>query len=1003
MQRSAGLAATGKVAGTPSGKVAGKTGADRARHASGWSAMISIAMLAGGADAAGYYLERQAGCPADYYTDERETAGRWIGRGAQALDLSGQVAGDAGEVFAGLLAGRLPDGSVMAAPVMRADPRGLLPARPLVDAIRAQAVAHALEPVDVFADAALRRQFDKLAARIDTAGRKDPTVDAGQAGDLATAAGLDPQLLYPAGVEDGGYAAALSYTGRKVDRRRAGLDVTVSAPKSVSTLYALGDQTVAAQVTAAHEVAVSEALAYVEAHCAHGLRGHQGGERRAERIGTDGLLAAAFTHRTSRADDPQLHTHLVVANLVRGVDGRWSAVDSRALFRYARTAGAVYQSVLRGQLTRRLGVAWGPVHKSVAEIVGVPEEVCREFSTRRRQIEAALDPGVESRAARQRAAYRTRPAKPHTGERLLRDRWAGRVAGLGHDPTVLVAGVLDRTRTPDLPEVAVLGGRLFGPDGVTAQATSFTRRDLLRAVADSLPPGCGVTADRLEHLAGELLTFPDVVPLLPADAGGERRYTTVELLRTEQRALGRAAEPRPPVGLTPAELVAAYRAHGLSLPQGEALVDLLTGDRAVSVLVGPAGSGKTATLAAARDCWQQAGHPVMGAALAAVTAQRLQDATAIPAQSLARLLAAADRVDPATGRPAGLPPRVVVCVDEASMVGTRQLARLLDHLHAADGQAVLVGDPAQLPEIDAGGLFAVLTRRPGAARLDGNVRQIHGWERDALHHLRTGQVDQALDAYLVHDRVHLAASPARLVERIATDYTRQTAEHGPYAAIVLTSRRADVATLNGRIRARLQSTGRLGADTVTVGDRDGHALPLAAGELVMVTRNDQATGLFNGTRAQITSASRDVVALQTEDGRALTVPTGWAHGRLTHAYALTVHKGQGLTTGVALLYGTGALCQQAGYVAMSRGRDANHLYTAIDPGEADHDHGFRLAGGADPTDVLDALADRLTYAPRQQLASHQVRYRDAPWQATRDSYDWLNQPDSRDRGYGIER
>jgi hypothetical protein len=155
--------------------------------------------------------------------------------------------------------------------------------------------------------------------------------------------------------------------------------------------------------------------------------------------------------------------------------------------------------------------------------------------------------------------------------------------------------------------------------------------------------------------------------------------------------------------------------------------------------------------------------------------------------------------------------------------------------------------------------------------------------------------------------------------------------------------------------------------------------------------------------AHVADEGDNVVDLRTEDGRALTVPTGWAHGRLTHAYAMTVHKGQGLTTGVALLYGTGALCQQAGYVAMSRGRDANHLYTAIDPAEADHDRGFRLAGGADPTDVLDALADRLTYAPRQQLASHQVRYRDAPWQASRDPYDWLHQPDSRDRGYEIER
>ena len=361
---------------------------------------------------------------------------------------------------------------------------------------------------------------------------------------------------------------------------------------------------------------------------------------------------------------------------------------------------------------------------------------------------------------------------------------------------------------------------------MTRHQTSFLRRDLTRALADAVPAGTPVTAEQLEGLTDRLLAHPHAVPLETPAAGGERQWTTADLLATERAALAHADRQVPPLTLDTGRVGELVGAAALTDAQRRAAANLATSTVAVPVLLGPAGSGKTTVLTTAAACWAAAGRPVLGAALAAATAERLQAATGIEAQSLARLLATADRTDPASGRPTGLPAGVVVVVDEASMVGTRQLARLLDHVRNAHGQTVLVGDPAQLPEVEAGGLFTAFAQQPrGVHVLSGNARQTHDWERAALTALRSGHVALALDDYLTHGRVHLIATPTRLADRIAADYTRSRTEHGPYGVVALASRRADVHRLNTAIRTRLQDDGTLSRDTVTVRTPTGGRCP----------------------------------------------------------------------------------------------------------------------------------------------------------------------------------
>src|SRR5215208_8189665 len=193
--------------------------------------------------------------------------------------------------------------------------------------------------------------------------------------------------------------------------RVAGFDLTFSAPKSVSVLFGVGDESMRGQARGAHDRAVREALGYLERSAAAVRRGHAG----AVVEEATGLVAAGFRHRTSRAGDPQLHTHVLVANLGRGPDGRWSALDGRRLYGQARSASFVYQAVLRGELTRSRGVEWSPVRKGIAEVVGVRRRVLVGFSRRRAEIEAALaEHGTSGARAAEAAALATRRTKSGT-------------------------------------------------------------------------------------------------------------------------------------------------------------------------------------------------------------------------------------------------------------------------------------------------------------------------------------------------------------------------------------------------------------------------------------------------------------------------------------------------------------------------------------------------------------------------------------------------------------
>jgi ATP-dependent exoDNAse (exonuclease V) alpha subunit len=270
---------------------------------------------------------------------------------------------------------------------------------------------------------------------------------------------------------------------------------------------------------------------------------------------------------------------------------------------------------------------------------------------------------------------------------------------------------------------------------------------------------------------------------------------------------------------------------------------LLTSGAGVDVVVGHAGAGKTTALRAAADGWRAAGYRVIGCALAASAARQLTDGAGIPATSITRLLTDTALTDPDTGHPSGLGPRAVLAVDEAGMVGTRTLARMLNLAARDRAKLVAVGDPAQLPEIDAGGLFAALARDLGTAQLTDNLRQVQAWEHQALRQLRAGKAGDALAAYTAHRRVHTAESAIELRAQIIGDWwAARVGAAVPVGVLMLAATRADTAALNAAARARMHDAGLLSGPTLTVHAADLGERTVTAGDHVIVQRNTHDRG-----------------------------------------------------------------------------------------------------------------------------------------------------------------
>jgi conjugative relaxase-like TrwC/TraI family protein len=629
-----------------------------------------------------------------------------------------------------------------------------------------------------------------------------------------------------------------------------GFDVVLRPTKSVSVLYGLGDPATGRAVLEAHHAGVAEAVAYLDGHLG-ARRGHGGHQH----VSGQGLLSVGFDHRTSREGDPLLHTHLVVANRVQGEDGRWTALDGRDLYRHRLAADAVYRATYQRELVRSLGVEWTVADRyGNRELQGLPEDLVRLFSKRTDQIDLAVERLEASGRARtprlvKWAVHATRKAKQHDAPDTLYGRWRAEAAERGQDPDSVVGEVTGRTRHRDLVlserTVAEVFERLAGPDGLTGQASTFARQDVLAALGGQL---AGATRAELEELADRFLV-EEAVAVVAERALEERRWSTPELLATEQRlvaaATGRAGEQTAVVSHDAVRT--ALQAHPTAGQDQAGMVrDLCLGGAGVAVVVGRAGTGKTFALGVARHAWQLDGYLPLACAPTGIATVSLEAEGFEEVATCDRLLV---DLDQGWERLDG---RTVLVVDEAGMLGSRKLGRLLDHAERAGAKVVLVGDDRQLSAIDAGGGFRALRLRLGASELVENRRQQQAWEREALELVRGGLVEEAVAAYRARDRVVCAESKPAATLALLTDWWQawqQAEDHPSEDVVLLAYRRGEVDRLNTACQQLLAARGRLGSQRLQVED-----LQLAVGDRVVCGRNAiTQLGIANGTRGTITA------------------------------------------------------------------------------------------------------------------------------------------------------
>jgi hypothetical protein len=776
-------------------------------------------------------------------------------------------------------------------------------------------------------------------------------------------------------------------TGDQLGRRLrkdgvAAWDVTFSADKSVSLLWALSEKDTRLQVLEAFDEATSAAFGYLEsvASSTRGasktpVRDEDGNPVRNGKgtpkfrvetwpIPTSGFVAASFTEFTSRADDPQIHTHVVVANKVKGKDGIWRSIDGRLLYRHQLAAGYLHEAVLRRELTERLGVRWQPVRNGMADIAGFTRHQIEAFSRRRHQLEAWREDQSlpDTPAARQVAVLATRSPKQ---DRLLVELevdWRYRAKEIGLTPE-RVASVTGHSRQITPPDPLALFDSLGSPDGLTAQTSTFAKAEVVKEVAAALPEGG--TRDEIEALAETFLATRNVVPVLPErdiersdivedlavlepeaieEASGTvemaelmrrrdgrtfpgtvgRLYTTVELLATEHRIIQQAtAGINAGRWVVPHRLVEArLRSHRhLTDGQREMVRSFATSGNTVDIGIGPAGTGKTAVMSVISQLAAMTSTPILGAALAARAAAGLQTATGIRSTSLTRLLNQA-------GDDPGLPSGVVVVVDEAGMVGTRQLAAVSDLVHSAEGKLILIGDDRQLPEINAGGLFRALTNRLPTIELTDNVRQRQLWERTALAELRDGSVGEAIEAYRQHKRLIIGRDRDDTITRAVGDWYRHVTATGDLTSGLLIAADNDtVLELNEQARSHLAASQRLNGPILEAGQR-----VLQAGDRILCRRNQDGIDVLNGDLGTILSVDADHRTLTVRldrDPETRELPSWYLdQGHVGYGYAMTGHKAQGVTTGRTFTVVAGGTDREWAYVAMSRGRQANTLYLA---------------------------------------------------------------------------
>ncbi|WP_179467402.1 MobF family relaxase [Mycolicibacterium vinylchloridicum] len=778
-----------------------------------------------------------------------------------------------------------------------------------------------------------------------------------------------------------------------------GFDLTFCAPKSVSLIRAIRADDVADKaISDAHATAISEAMEYLANHAGY-TRVHNPATGKKDLVRLPGLVAIAYQHETSRAGDPHLHTHVIVPNRQARGDGRLVSIDGTSLYHEAKAAGVIYQATLRRELHLSLGYEWVPVDpsKGVAEVAGIDPISITAWSQRSSQLREwaagnlAVNEGGEPTASQLAAAQKaTRPSKPEQlawGE--LRAGWRTDERGLGIDAAAHRSARRDR--------LAASGPRFdrhrIAHAAATIEKAAFTRADLVEVIGAQLPVDTARAPRELVEEAVDEIAVRLTAPRETHQREGHERFT-LDLILAEEAAvldLVDAQDSRTILWGLQSDL------DGLSPDQQRAVENIAVSPWLVQPLSAPAGAGKTTSMRAlvAMAHRRRHGRVIVLAPTGNAVDVAVREGAGDTGYTIAKALCDIDNQSLTLG------PSDLVIVDEAGMVGTDELRRLLTATTTAGAKTVLVGDQHQLAPVKArGGMFAQLcSDLPWTQKLSEVWRIRDPEERGASLALRDGgpaPVRRAIEWYRKNDRLH-AGDEVTVAAEALDAYRRDVAEGKDSLLVCDTKEMADA--LNQRVHNEI-----IDMNSPALTGARGHQI--AVGDLIISRRNDPTiavlhpTGMTqhadpvrNGNRWRVYAVDPDnqrIAACRLSDGARTVFAGDYLHDHIALGYAITIHSAQGATADTTHAVLGENVRRGLVYVAMTRGRVANtaYLYERV---TGDRAHGqiefdrTHLNGRRDSQEAADLISGMLAsdhpaitaleYAAREETAGLPDRLR----------------------------
>lgn len=728
------------------------------------------------------------------------------------------------------------------------------------------------------------------------------------------------------------------------ENRQIGWDLTFSAPKSVSVLWSAASPEMRREIQEAQDTAVRKTVEHLE-ETAASRTGSQGNEQE-----DAGLIVALFEHGSSRANDPQLHTHALFLNV--GVDeaGKTRTILSSALYQQKLTAGALYRTELAHQLVERLGVRLERKEFSF-KIKGVPQKLCDSYSKRRNEVVTALrKAGQCSAHAAQIATLETRRPKDTLPRKELFKKWKSEAAkhGFGEKQIERITGRRKLRRRP-----------LISVQGAFRQLSSehafFSKNEMLREAAL-----------RTQVEAVSLVEVKSVTEqFLKSDASVHQitkrtNFTSVDNLQEEEALLSVAKRLTEreccPVDVKKIESkLMDHQTNPMNWEQAAALGHITLRKDSISIVQGRAGTGKTQMLKTATELWRRNGNRVLGLCVAGKAARGLQEATGMRTETIAKFLYDNDKPllkqtrhhlrqfrrafkgqKTTRYRRVKLKANTVLVIDEAAMLSTQDMRQILEEVEKANAKIVLVGDSKQLQPIDRGNPFHALAERLGAIQIDEIQRQQNPFDKKMVIDVSEGNMQSALSNLADRGLVHLAEDRLSAIKQLVSDWGSTT--EGSQSLILVPSK-CEAAEVNRRCQKTRQLHGtvkngigiNVQGQTIQVGDR------------IQFFRRNRSLGLENGDFAVVETVnrSRKTLTVRLDSGRKVLVPVK-IYDSIQLGYATTVHKGQGATVDRAfVLLGGYQQDRHLTYVQLSRARAETRVY--IDRFESGQDYAHLVA------------------------------------------------------------